>query len=216
MVARTLKFLSRFKLRPPPLEVQGKLRDSFPDEARNGPSYRDDEGKPGLFLRCGETLGVPLEWRRVCCGASSVASRMLRTFSRLKSEDGIFLEMPQCKSADSHVEGRISQFFQYAAGNLGFLSTYDGDARDPLVWPQESAVSMRVAKGLSGFLFTHSRGHGPHTDLRPEPQASSPVLTWNSGLLWSFRRGVNLPLMWRNAIQLTFSARQAMTGFLSS
>ena len=32
------------------------------------------------------------------------------------------------------------------------LSTYDGDLRDPLWWPQEGPVPMRVARGLSGFL----------------------------------------------------------------
>ena len=31
-----------------------------------GPSSRDEERKPGLFLSCGGKLGVPLEWRRVC------------------------------------------------------------------------------------------------------------------------------------------------------
>ena len=33
IVARPLKFLSRFKLRPPPLEVQQEHQDSFPNEA---------------------------------------------------------------------------------------------------------------------------------------------------------------------------------------
>ena len=28
------------------------------------------------------------------------------------------------------------------------LSTYDGDLRDPLWWPQERPVPMRVARGL--------------------------------------------------------------------
>ena len=36
------------------------------------------------------------------------------------------------------------------------LSTYDGDLRDPLWWPQERPVPMRAARGplggLSGFL----------------------------------------------------------------
>ena len=34
----------------------------------NGPSYRDEEGKMGLFLSCGGKLSVFLEWRRVCRG----------------------------------------------------------------------------------------------------------------------------------------------------
>ena len=31
------------------------------------------------------------------------------------------------------------------------LSTYDGDLRDPLWWPQERPVPMRVARGLLGI-----------------------------------------------------------------
>ena len=31
-----------------------------------GPSSRDEEGKMELFLNCGETLGVPLDWKQVC------------------------------------------------------------------------------------------------------------------------------------------------------
>ena len=30
------------------------------------------------------------------------------------------------------------------------LSTYDGDLRDPLWWPQETPVPMGVARGLLG------------------------------------------------------------------
>ena len=52
-----------------------------------GPSSRDEEGKTGLFLSCGGTLGVPLEWRRVF--GELLASRVSRTLSRLKKEDGM-------------------------------------------------------------------------------------------------------------------------------
>ena len=31
------------------------------------------------------------------------------------------------------------------------LSTYDGDVRDPLWWPQERPVTMRVSRGLLGI-----------------------------------------------------------------
>ena len=33
-----------------------------------------------------------------------------------------------------------------------FISSYDGDLRDPLVFPQERPLSMRVARGLSALL----------------------------------------------------------------
>ena len=64
-----------------------------------------------------------------------------------------------------------------AAVKLQFLSSYDSDLRDPLVWPQESPVSMRVARGLLRFLSNRSQVLGPYLELSPEPQVSSPVLT---------------------------------------
>ena len=66
MVARSLEFISRFMLRPPPLEVQLNAGNPFPVKQGNGTSSRDKDGKPGLFLSYGGTLGVPLEWRWVC------------------------------------------------------------------------------------------------------------------------------------------------------
>ena len=70
MVAQPLEFLSRFNLRQPPLEVDGNAGIPFPVKQGNGPSCQDEEGKPGVFLSCGGTLGVPLKWRRVCQGTS--------------------------------------------------------------------------------------------------------------------------------------------------
>ena len=70
MVARPLEFLSTFPLRAPPLEMRLELQDSFPEEAEKRTSSRVEEGKPGLFMSSGGTLGVPLEWRQVCLGTS--------------------------------------------------------------------------------------------------------------------------------------------------
>ena len=58
------------------------------------------------------------------------------------------------------------------------------------MWPQESPVSIRVVRGLPGFLYSHCWGRSPHLELRPEHQVSSPVPTWISGFLWGFRREV--------------------------
>ena len=68
---------------------------------------------------------------------------------RSKREGVISLETPQRKRASSLMEGIISWFFTSCGRSL---SSYDGDLRDPLVWPQERPVSMQVARGLSGFL----------------------------------------------------------------
>ena len=41
------------------------------------------------------------------------------------------------------------------------LSTYDGDLRDPLCWPQENPVHMRVARGPLGIPLTLVLGPKP-------------------------------------------------------
>ena len=61
------------------------------------------------------------------------------------------------------------------------LWTYAGELRDPLWWPQERQVPMRVLGGLSGFLSRRCRGLRPCVDSGPEPEHSSPVLTWIMG-----------------------------------
>ena len=58
------------------------------------------------------------------------------------------------------------------------LSTYDGDLGDPLWWPQERPVPMRVARGPTGFLSRQCRGLRPCVESVSEPENSSPVLTW--------------------------------------
>ena len=107
IVQQPLEFLSSFKLRQVPLEVRRERWHIFPNELGKWTSSRDEEGKTGLFLSCGRTLGVPLEWRQVCLGTCLDATMVSRTLSRLKRESGIFLETPQWKRASSCIEERI-------------------------------------------------------------------------------------------------------------
>ena len=71
------------------------------------------------------------------------------------------------------------------------LSCYDGDLRDPLCWPQKGQFPCELLGGLSGFLSRGCRGLRPCVELVPEPEDSSPVLTWNLGYFWSLPRGVS-------------------------
>ena len=70
---------------------------------------------------------------------------------------------------------------------LGFLqlrqvlTTYDGDLRDPLWWPQERPVPMRLARGLLGLPLPSMPGPKICVESVPEPEYSSPVLTWILG-----------------------------------
>ena len=112
--------------------------------------------------------------------------------------------------------GEFPGFSQVVAANSGFLSSYNRDIRDPLVGPQGVPVSTRVVRGPLVFLCSHCWGRGPHLELRPEPQGSSPGLTLISGYLWGVHRVVRPRLMWSHASLLSSRAGKAVSGFLSS
>ena len=95
------------------------------------------------------------------------------------------------------------------------LSTYDGDLRDTLWWPQERPVPMPVAGGLSGFLFRRCRALRSCVESVPEPEDSSPVLTWILGYFWSLPRGVSPRLKWGPARALSSQAVAAVSRFPS-
>ena len=98
----------------------------------------------------------------------------------------ISLEMPQRNGPHLAWRGEPPGFLELRK----VLSTYDGDLRDPLWWPQERLGPMRVAEGLSGFLSRHCRYRRPCVESVPEPEDSSPVLTWTLGYFWGLPRGV--------------------------
>ena len=69
------------------------------------------------------------------------------------------------------------------------LSTYDGNFRDPLWWPQERQVPMRVARGTLGIPLPSMPGLRSCVESVKVPEDSSPVLTWILGYFWSPPRG---------------------------
>ena len=82
-------------------------------------------------------------------------------------------------------------------------STYDGDLRDPLWWPQERPVPMRVAWGHLGITLPSMPGPKTLCESVPEPEDSSPVLTSIFGYFWSLPRGVSTRLEWGHARALS-------------
>ena len=49
---------------------------------------------------------------------------------------------------------------------MGFLSGYDGELREPLMWPQVSPVSIQVARGSAALLSSKAGESGLKTHLR--------------------------------------------------
>ena len=76
------------------------------------------------------------------------------------------------------------------------LSSYDGDDRDPLWWPQERLVPMLVAWGPLGIPLPSMLGPKTLCGSVLESEYSSSLLTWILGYFWSLPRGVIPRLEW--------------------
>ena len=95
------------------------------------------------------------------------------------------------------------------------LSTYEGDLRKPLWWPQERPVPMRVARWPLGFPLPTMPGPKPSVESVPKPEDSSPVLTWILGYFWSLPREVSPRLEWGHARAPSSRAAAALSRFPS-
>ena len=95
------------------------------------------------------------------------------------------------------------------------LSTYDWDNRDPLWWPQETPVPMRVARGPHGIPLPSMPGLRPCVESGHEQEDSAPVVTWILGYFRSLSRGVSPCIQWGRAQVLSSRAVAAVSRFLS-
>ena len=71
--------------------------------------------------------------------------------------------------------GESRGFSWVVAGSLGFLSSYDGELKEPLVLPQGSPVSNRVARRSAGMGSNHSRAIRPQFSLRGNLECWEPA-----------------------------------------
>ena len=67
--------------------------------------------------------------------------------------------------------------------------------------------------GLAGLLSRRCRGLRSCVEWVPEPEDSSPVLTWILGYFWSLPRGVSPRLVWGYARALSYRAVAAVSRF---
>ena len=116
--------------------TQGKDSSSRPMRRKRGScacgrdsraSSRVEMGMSGNFLSCSKGVKDPLEVPEVRCVWPRNASAEMDLISPGGQNLLDFLELRQV------------------------LSTYDRDLRDPLWWPQERPVPMRVARGPLGI-----------------------------------------------------------------
>ena len=96
-------------------------------------------------------------------------------------------------------EGRNSWIFS-SCGRCSRLTTGTSGTRSGGLRKGQSPCEM--LGGLSGFLSRRSRGLRPCVESMPEPEYSSPVLTWILGYFWSLPRGVSPRLSGRMHVRL--------------
>ena len=124
----------------------------------------------------------------------------------------ISLETPQRKWASSRLERRTSWIFS-SCGRCARLTTGTSWTRSGALRKGQSPCEL--LGGLSGFLYRRFRGLRPCEESEPEPDDSSPVLTWILGYFWSLPRRVSPRLEWGHARALSSRAGTAVSRFPS-
>ena len=124
----------------------------------------------------------------------------------------ISLEIPQRKWDSARLEGRTSWIFS-SCGRCSRLTTGTSGTRCGGLRKGQSPCELRW--GLSGFLSRRCRGLRPCVESVPEPEDSSPVLTWILGYFWSLPWGVSPRLEWGHAGALSSRALAAVSCFPS-
>ena len=106
--------------------------------------------------------------------------------------------------------GRTSWIFS-SCGRCSRLTTGTSGTRSRGLSKGKSTCELHG--GHSGFLSRRCRGLRPCVDSVPEPEVSSPVLTWILGYFWSLPRGVSPCLEWWHARGLSSRAVAAGSYF---
>ena len=122
--------------------------------------------------------------------------------------DVISLQTPQRKWASSRLEGRTSCIFS-SGGRCSRLPTVTSGTRSGGLRKGQSTCEL--IGGLLGFLSRRCQGLRSCMESLPEPEHSSPVLTWILGYFWSLPRGVSPRFEWRHAPALSSLAVAAVS-----
>ena len=124
----------------------------------------------------------------------------------------ISLETPPWKWASSRLDGRTSWIFS-SCGRCSRLTTGTKGTRCGGLRKGQSPYEL--LGGLSEFLSRLCCGLRPCVVSVPEPEDSSPVVTWILGYFWSLPRGVSPHTNWEHARALSSRVVAAVSRFPS-
>jgi len=95
-------------------------------------SSRVEAKKSALLSSCNGYLLEPTEWSKGSQASCGV----------LRGDMGCSLGPAEKEWPHLTMTGESRGFSRAVARHVGFLSSYDGELREPLVWPQGSPVSI--------------------------------------------------------------------------
>ena len=95
------------------------------------------------------------------------------------------------------------------------LSTYMGTSGTRSGGLRKGQSPCALLGGLSAFLSRRCRGLRSYVESVPEPEDSSPVLTWILGYFWSLSWGVSAHLVWGHALERSSRTVAAVSHFPS-
>ena len=127
--------------------------------------------------------------------------------------DVISLDTPQRKWASSRLELRTSWIFS-SCDRCSRLTTGTSGTRSGGL--RKGLSPCELLGGLSGFLSRRCWCLRPSVKSGPEPEVSSPVLTWILGYFWRLPRGVRRRIVWGHERALSSRAVGAVWRFPSS
>ena len=163
------------------LRCDGNAGNSFPTTQGKDPSSRARSRKRGSS-GSGRDSRASSRVETGMSGNFLSRNKGVRTLSKFQRLDVISLETPQRKWASSPLEGRTSWIFS-SCGRCSRLTTGTSGTRSGGLRKVQSPCEL--LRGLSGFLSRRCWGLRPCVEMVPEPEYSSPVLTWILGYFWS-------------------------------
>ena len=97
-------------------------------------------------------------------------------------EDSGLLSRPcRKRRPSSRDDGGVSWVFSSCSISVGFLTRYDGELREPLLWHQGSQVSMCVVRGCALLLSSHGSRIGLQDALKKDSLGLFRVAAGNPG-----------------------------------
>ena len=188
------------------LRCDGNAGISFPTTQGKDPSSRATRRKRGSS-GCGRDSRASSRVESGMSGNFLSCSKGVKTLWKFQRLGVISLGTAQRKRASSRREGRTSWIFS-SCGRCSQLTTGTSGTRSAGLRKGQSPCEL--LGGLSRFLSHRCRGLRPCGESVPEPEDSSPVLTWILGYFWSLPRGVSPRLDWRHARALSSRALAAV------